>query len=186
MKPPAGGLIVLSVHLHVEVLTTSLTILGLLAVSLEPSVKTRTLCLTACTHRLPSSPNPSCRCFSSMAPISSHGSRALAAPRSPRGCRSRSGRTRRRDRLCRRGSLIQRASNRRRQSIRRLPSWPWRESQTVAIGPHAKRPRRMGQCSEVADDGENLEDHPALASRYVRRKAPVSACKSPGKIVSGA
>jgi hypothetical protein len=36
----------------------------------------------------------------------------------------------------------------------------------------AKRPRRMGLCSEVADDGGNLEDHPALASRYVRPKAP--------------
>jgi hypothetical protein len=41
----------------------------------------------------------------------------------------------------------------------------------------------MGPCSEVADDGENLEDHPALASRYVRRIAAVSARKSPGKFV---
>jgi hypothetical protein len=41
----------------------------------------------------------------------------------------------------------------------------------------AKRPRRMGLCSEVADDGENPEDHPALASSYVRRKAVVSACQ---------
>jgi hypothetical protein len=40
-----------------------------------------------------------------------------------------------------------------------------------------------GLCSEVADDGENLEDHPALASRYVRRIAAVSARKSAGKFV---
>jgi len=25
----------------------------------------------------------------------------------------------------------------------------------------------MGLCSEIADGGENLEDHAALASRYV-------------------
>lgn len=50
----------------------------------------------------------------------------------------------------------------------------------------AKRPRRMGLCSEVADGGENLEDHPALASRYVRRKAPVSACKLAGEFISDA
>ena len=49
----------------------------------------------------------------------------------------------------------------------------------------AERPRRMVLCSEVADDGENLEDHPALASRYVCRKGSVSACGSPGKFVSG-
>ena len=47
----------------------------------------------------------------------------------------------------------------------------------------AKRPRRMGLCSEVADDGENLEDHPAFASRYVCRKAPVSAGKLAGEFV---
>jgi hypothetical protein len=43
----------------------------------------------------------------------------------------------------------------------------------------AKRPRRMGLCSEVADDGENLEDHPRLASRYVRRKAPFQRADRP-------
>jgi hypothetical protein len=40
----------------------------------------------------------------------------------------------------------------------------------------------MGLCSEVADGGENLEDHPALASRYVCRKAFVSARKLPRQI----
>ena len=30
----------------------------------------------------------------------------------------------------------------------------------------------MGLRGEVADGGENLEDHPALASRYVSRKVP--------------
>ena len=43
----------------------------------------------------------------------------------------------------------------------------------------AKRPRRMGLCSEVADGGENLEDHPALATRYVRRKAPFQRANCP-------
>ena len=85
---------------------------------------------------------------------------------------------RRRDPICRRGSLIQRARNRRRQStggaLRAM----------AAIAPlhpaaRAKRPRRMGRCSEVADDGENLEDHPALATRYVRRKAPFQHANCP-------
>jgi hypothetical protein len=44
----------------------------------------------------------------------------------------------------------------------------------------------MGLCSEVADGGENLEDHPALANRYVCRTAPVSAGKCHAKFVSGA
>jgi len=44
----------------------------------------------------------------------------------------------------------------------------------------------MGLCSEVADDGENLEDHPVLAGSYVRRKASVSACILPGKYLSAA
>ena len=35
----------------------------------------------------------------------------------------------------------------------------------------------MGLCSEVADGGENLEDHPALPSRYVCRKAPFQLAK---------
>ena len=50
----------------------------------------------------------------------------------------------------------------------------------------AKRPRRMGLCSEVADGGENLEDHPALASRYVRRKAPFQRANWRGEFVSDA
>jgi hypothetical protein len=44
----------------------------------------------------------------------------------------------------------------------------------------------MGLCSEVADGGENLEDHPALASSYVRGKASVSARRLPGKFLSAA
>jgi hypothetical protein len=51
---------------------------------------------------------------------------------------------------------------------------------------HAKRPRRMGLCSEVADDGENLEDHPALASRYVCRETPFQRANCLGKLVPGA
>ena len=52
-------------------------------------------------------------------------------------------------------------------------------------GRSTKRPRRMGPCSEVADGGENLEDHPALASRYVCGKAPFQRANCPGKFVSG-
>jgi hypothetical protein len=33
-------------------------------------------------------------------------------------------------------------------------------------------------CSEVADDGGNLEDHPALASRYAGRKPPFQRANS--------
>jgi hypothetical protein len=54
------------------------------------------------------------------------------------------------------------------------------KSQAAAIGGGpAKRPRRMGLCSEVADDGGNLEDHPALASRYVSRKGPFQRTHRP-------
>ena len=42
----------------------------------------------------------------------------------------------------------------------------------------------MGLCSEVADGGGNLEDHPALSSRYVCRKAPFQRANCPGKFVS--
>ena len=42
----------------------------------------------------------------------------------------------------------------------------------------AERPRSMGLRGEVADGGENLEDHPALASRYVGRKAPFQRANS--------
>jgi hypothetical protein len=44
--------------------------------------------------------------------------------------------------------------------------------------------RRMGLCSEVADGGGNLEDNPALASRYVGRKAPFQRANCPSKFVS--
>ena len=50
----------------------------------------------------------------------------------------------------------------------------------------ARRPRRMGLCSEVADGGENLEDHPALANRYVSRTAPFQRANGPAKCVPGA
>ena len=53
------------------------------------------------------------------------------------------------------------------------------ESHPLQSAARAKRPRRMGLCSEVADDGENLEDHPALATRYVRRKAPFQHANCP-------
>ena len=43
----------------------------------------------------------------------------------------------------------------------------------------------MGRCSEVADDGENLEDHPRPRDQIRPLQRPVSACKLPGKLVSG-
>ena len=43
----------------------------------------------------------------------------------------------------------------------------------------------MGLCSEVADDGENLEDHPRPRDQIRPPQGPVSACKLPGKLVSG-
>jgi hypothetical protein len=46
------------------------------------------------------------------------------------------------------------------------------------IGAEAERPRRMGLCSEVADDGGNLEDHPALANRYVRGTSSFQRARS--------
>jgi hypothetical protein len=50
----------------------------------------------------------------------------------------------------------------------------------------ARRPRRMGLCSEVADGGGNLEDHPALTNRYVSRTAPFQRANGPAKCVAGA
>ena len=43
----------------------------------------------------------------------------------------------------------------------------------------------MGLCSEVADGGENLEDHPTLASRYVCRKAPFQRANCPANSSPG-
>jgi hypothetical protein len=39
----------------------------------------------------------------------------------------------------------------------------------------------MGQCSEVADDGENLEDHPRPRDQIRPPQDPVSACKLLGR-----
>jgi hypothetical protein len=50
----------------------------------------------------------------------------------------------------------------------------------------AKRPRRMGLCSEVADGGENLEDHPRPREQIRPPQSPVSACKLAGEFVSDA
>jgi hypothetical protein len=56
----------------------------------------------------------------------------------------------------------------------------------IGAGPRgAKRPRRMGLCSEVADGGENLEDHPRPPEQIRLPQGPVSACKI-RKFVSGA
>jgi hypothetical protein len=66
-------------------------------------------------------------------------------------------------------------------SGRLAPAWQERS------GPRpAQRPRRMGLCSEVAGGGGNLEDHPALANRYVCRKSPFQQANCPAKFASGA
>ena len=44
----------------------------------------------------------------------------------------------------------------------------------------------MGLCSEVAGGGGNLEDHPALANRYVCRKSPFQRANCPAKFALGA
>ena len=50
----------------------------------------------------------------------------------------------------------------------------------------AKRPRRMGLCSEVADGGENLEDHPRPREQIRLPQTLVSASKLAGEFVSDA
>jgi hypothetical protein len=44
----------------------------------------------------------------------------------------------------------------------------------------------MGLCSEVADSGENLQDHPRPREQIRPPQGPVSACKWPGKFAAGA
>jgi hypothetical protein len=50
----------------------------------------------------------------------------------------------------------------------------------------AKRPRRMGLCSEVADGGENLEDQPRPREQIRLSQGPVSARKLLGKFAPSA
>ena len=88
---------------------------------------------------------------------------------------------RRRDPICRRGSLIQRARNRRRQSTGGCLAGHGGNRNPLQSAARAKRPRRMGQCSEVADDGENLEDHPRPRDQIRPPQDPVSACKLLGR-----
>lgn len=153
MRPPQRGLIVFQISSSSRTANrASPTILGMLAVSPEPSVKPPGLGSAACTRSLWSSTKP-CRRFNSLAPISSSGSSASAAPPNPRGCRSRSAaRTHRREPIFRHGSLIRHVRNRRRR--RRA----------------AQRPRRMGLCSEAADGGAIPKNHPALSDQI--RSAP--------------
>ena len=42
----------------------------------------------------------------------------------------------------------------------------------------------MGLCSEVADDGDDLEDYPALAIRYVRGKSSFQRGNRPANFQS--
>jgi hypothetical protein len=86
---------------------------------------------------------------------------------------------RHRDPICRPGSLIRRARNRRRQSTGGCLAGYGGNRNPLQSAARAKRPRRMGLCSEVADGGENLEDHPAFATRYVRCNAPFQHANCP-------
>jgi hypothetical protein len=118
----------------------------------EPVVKTATLSLAACNSSSTSPTNQSCECLSSPVPISPPGSRRSIGSRNRQGSPSRSGRTGRPEPTPRRDSLIQRVRSRAGRTC-------WRRgenssSQTRRSCGQPKRPRRMGQCGEVADDGE--------------------------------
>jgi hypothetical protein len=163
----------------------SITILAVVAASPERSINARPLSIAVCKHRLPSPRNPSCHCFNSMAPLSSDGLRASAVRQSPRGCRCPSGsRTRHRGPICRRANPIPPARNR----CRTIRRGGMRCSSSLSQGRRdrplrTERPRRMGLRGEVADGGKNLEDHPALAIRYVGRKIPFQRANSTSRRV---
>jgi hypothetical protein len=149
---------------------TSLTILSVLAASPEPVVKMATLSLAACNSSSTSPTNQSCECFSGPAPIAPPGSRRSIGSRNRQGSPSRSGRTGRPEPTPRRDSLIQRVRSRAGRTC-------WRRgenssSQTRRSCAQPKRPRRMGRCGEVADDGEKSGGPPRPRNRYVCRKAP--------------
>ena len=136
----------------------------------EPVVKTATLSLAACNRSSTSPTNQSCECLSSPAPISPPGSRRSIGSRNRQGSPSRSGRTGRPEPTPRRDSLIQRVRSRAGRTC-------WRRgenssSQTRRSCAQPKRPRRMGRCGEVADDGEKSGGPPRPRNRYVCRKAP--------------
>ena len=139
----------------------------------EPVVKTATLSLAACNSSSTSPTNQSCECLSSPVPISPPGSRRSIGSRNRQGSPSRSGRTGRPEPTPRRDSLIQRVRSRAGRTC-------WRRgenssSQTRRSCAQPKRPRRMGRCGEVADDGEKSGGPPRPRNRYVCRKAAVSA-----------
>ena len=179
MRPPGGGLIVLSGPPADA--TSSFTILGVLAVSPEPSVNTRALglrhahtgCLRPRTHPADTSaawrPSPHTVLDLALEPQPHPGAfpaaaagparrAAVTAPHSVKAALSNA-----------RGIAAAREVTA--DLISASLARDWRRE--------AKRPRRIGLCSEVADDGENLEDHPALATSYVRREAPVSVVPTP-------
>jgi hypothetical protein len=172
-----GGLIVKTAHPRIlSIGWTSLTILSVLAASPEPVVKMATLSLAACNSSSTFPTNQSCECFSGPAPIAPPGSRRSIGSRNRQGSPSRSGRTGRPEPTPRRDSLIQRVRS-------RAGRTRWRRgenssSQTRRSCAQPKRPRRMGRCGEVADDGEKSGGPPRPRNRYVCRKAAVSALGS--------
>ena len=131
-----------------------------------------------CTHRLLSPQNPSCPCFS-MAPTSSDGSLASAAPRNRPGRRSLAGLKRRRDRICRRGSPTRPVRNRR--QARRDTAFARRYTPVAT----AKRPRRMGLRGEVADGGEIWRTTPPSRADTSAARPRFSGANGPAKFVAG-
>jgi len=154
---------------------TSLTILGVLAVSPEPSVKARTLWIG---HAHTSCPYP--RTHPADASAAWRRSPQMAAEPQPHAgalagaATGPAGRTVQTPHAAAAAALshtpgIDDGRSTSRVAFRNLPG---------LAGAIAKRPRRMGLRGEVADGGENLEDHPALASRYVRRMVPFQRTNS--------
>jgi hypothetical protein len=111
-----------------------------------------TLSLAACNSTSTSPTNQSCECLGGPAPIAPPGSRRSTGSRNRQGSPSRSGPTGRPEPTPLRDSLIQRVRSKAGRTC-------WRRgenssSQTRRSCGQPKRPRRMGQCGEVADDGE--------------------------------
>jgi len=180
MRPPHRRPHRFPVHPRIDTRVTSPTILGVLAVSLEPSVKMRTLyvlhahaaCLPPCSDPAAASaawrpsphtavePQPHPGALTGAGP----GAAGRAAVETPYAA----------------AAALSHAPGIGAGNHRRLPCRAMAAIEARCVQRHqAKRPRRMGLCSEVADDGENLEDHPVLATRYVRRKAPFQHANCP-------
>ena len=180
MRPPHRRPHRFSAHPQIDTRATSPTILGVVAVLPEPSVKMRALCIrhahTGCLHPRahPADASAAWRPSPHMAVEPRPDAGALTgAAAGPAGRAVETP-------ICHhRGSLIPRVRNRRWQSRRaalqghsgnRNPLRSAAPSQTTPPHGAMQRGRRRR---------ENLEDHPAIAIRYVRRKAPFKRANCP-------